>query len=360
MVHTISEENIRLSFIQQILSGSRSASINRFVYAGVECMDDAALVRISDTESLVIASDFIRGSGFYLFEMGHLDYYDIGYYLIVANLSDLAAMGARPFGLTTIFRYHRDVTDQQFRALFEGMKAAADAFDVEILGGDTGSYISNVFAATAFGLVKTEQALLRKSVHDGDLLCVTGVVGRPITALLYFKKAKPLGFELSSKEEERLLLSWRRPVARIAEGMLLSENNLAHACQDVSDGIKATVEQMSLSSGKTFSIYAERLPIDEATKKLGAYLGSDYLDIAVSASVDFELMFTISPEKQEECRRLFQAKGLPYNIIGEVNGLGRNVLINELGEERELPGVAWNHQSGDYLSRILKEKKEAP
>jgi thiamine-monophosphate kinase len=252
------------------------------------------------------------------------------------------------------------VTDQQFRALFEGMKAAADAFDVEILGGDIGSYISNVFAATAFGLVKTEQALLRKSVQDRDLLCVTGVVGRPITALLYFKKAKPLGFNLSSKEEERLLSSWRRPIPRIAEGMLLSENNLAHACQDVSDGVKATVEQLSLLSGKTFSIYAERLPIDEATKKLGEYLGSDYLDIAISASVDFELMFTISPEKQEECRQLFQAKGLPYSIIGEVNGLGRNILINELGEEQELPGVAWNHQSGDYLSSILKERKEAP
>ena len=348
----ISDENARLGFIRQILS-LPNARHHSNVQIGVESIDDAALVKISETESLIIASDFIRGSGFYLFEMGYLNYYDIGYFLVVANISDIAAMGGRPFGLTTVFRYHERVTDEQFKDVFYGMRDAADTFGVEIVGGDIGSYVSDVFTATAFGLVKTKNALLRKNVQDGDLLCVTGVIGRPITALTYFKKVKPLGFKLSQEEEEKLLSSWRRPTPKVQEGILLSENSLAHACQDISDGLKATIDQLSSISGKTFSVYTERLPIDETTRKLSAYLGIDFVQVAVSASVDFELVFTISPDNEESCTKIFEEQGLQYTIIGEVNTLSKNLLIDHRGNKRELPGITWHQQSDDYLSQIL-------
>src|SRR6516164_2421703 len=83
---------------------------------------------------------------------------------------------------------------------------------VEIIGGDTGSYVSDVFAATAIGKVKTEEALLRKKVQDGDLLCVTGVTGRPITALIYFTKVKSKAFQLSIEEEKKSYLPCGDPL----------------------------------------------------------------------------------------------------------------------------------------------------
>lgn len=349
----VSDEMVRLQILKRIFSDRINSEPDQKIQIGVESMDDAALIKISSTESLVIASDFIRGSGFYLFQMGYLNYFDMGYYLIAANISDIAAMGATPLALTTIFRYTDHVSDEEFQSCFEGMKAAAKFYRVEIIGGDIGGHTADVFAATAIGLVHTEKALLRKNVGDTDLLCVTGEIGRAITALTYFKKVKLLGFELNSGEEEDLLKAWRRPVARVAEGLLLSENRLATACQDVSDGLKSTIEQLSSISGKTFTVYADRLPINEATKRMASFLDIEPTRIAISASNDFELAFTISREKEKICKQLFDENGRRLTVIGEVNSEGKNLWVNERGEKTGLPGVSWKQQTDDYLSKII-------
>jgi thiamine-monophosphate kinase len=348
----ISDESVRLNILKNILADTND-NLSQNVIVSVESMDDAALIRISDEQSLVIASDFVRGSGFYLFELGYLNYFDVGYYLIAANVSDIAAMGAKPLGLTTVIRYAKSMTDEEFQQIFDGMKTAADCFSVKIVGGDIGGHSADVFAATAFGLVKNDLALLRKNVQDNDLLCVTGKIGIPITALTYFKEVKQQGFSLSPEEEEKILLSWKRPSPKIKEGLILSENKIANACQDVSDGLKATIEQISSISGKTFTINYEKLPIDETTQKMASFLGTDVLQIAISSSVDFELMFTMSPDKQDLCSQLFEQNGCTYSIIGKVNSLGKNVLINENGQPIDLPGVAWKQQTGDYLKEII-------
>jgi thiamine-monophosphate kinase len=249
MSRPISDERARLRMLRNVL-GQSSARVSRI---GVKEMDDAALVPLSDSESLVIASDFVRGSEFYLFQLGHMNYFDVGYYLVVANISDIAAMGAQPTGLTTIVRYSKDMTDDDFCLVFSGIAAAADQLGVEIVGGDIGGYRSDVFAATAFGFVETSKALLRSSARAGDLLCVTGSIGLPITALIYFKEMKPRGFRVAPSDEERLLASWRRPAARVKHGLILGREELAHACQDVSDGLKATIEQVGVASGVTFN-----------------------------------------------------------------------------------------------------------
>jgi thiamine-monophosphate kinase len=348
MKNKISDEQTLFGIIKDVLQyGNRSD-----LPVGVESMDDCALIKISDSESIAITSDFIRGSGFYLFDLGLLNYYDVGYYLISANLSDLAAVGAKPIGLTTIVRY-ADMDDNDFREVFKGMKDAADKHNAQIIGGDIGGYKADVFAATAFGIVNTEKALLRKNVKDNDLLCVTGTVGKPITALTYFKEVKKMGFSFTPEEEEHILLSWKRPNARIKEGLLLS-NGLGNACQDISDGLKATIEQMSAQSNKTFTIYEDRIPIDPTTFKLAAFLKTDPVQIAISASVDFELLFTIPKEKEKECLLKFEESKLQMTIIGKVNKEGRNILIDRNGNEKQLPGVTWNQQqNSDYLKQII-------
>lgn len=349
----ISDETTRLKTLKNILLKDNNEGLNPLIQVSVESLDDAALIKISEEESIVVASDFIRGSGFYLFQLGYLDYFDIGYYLIAANLSDIAAMGAEPFALTTVIRYKKEMTDEQFSQIVRGIKAAANFFNVQIIGGDIGGYSTDVLAATALGTVKTENALLRKGVKNNDLLCVTGAIGLPITALVYFKEVKPLNFSLSIQEEEKILLSWKRPVARIKEGLLLSKNKVANACQDISDGLKATIQQMSDASNKTFTVYSDRLPIDETTKKIASFLDTDSVKIAVSASVDFELMFTISPEQERFCSELFKKYGCNYSVIGEVNSLNKNILLDSSGNQLELPGVEWKQQTGDYLKEII-------
>jgi thiamine-monophosphate kinase len=241
--------------------------------------------------------------------------------------------------------------------VFEGINAAALKYETEIVGGDIGGYGLDVFAATAFGFMKTTQALLRSSAKPGDLLCVTGTVGRAITALLYFKEVKAKGFSLSPEDEARVLLAWKRPEARIREGVLLAESGIGHACQDVSDGLKSTIEQMSSLSGQTFTVSEEAIPIDSTTVAMANFLKVPVCQIAMSASVDFELLFTIAPTDMESCHREFQQHGLSFHVIGQTNTLGRNVLVDPQGRETVMPGVPWAQQTGDYLREIIGGQK---
>ncbi|MGD0129249.1 MAG: thiamine-phosphate kinase [Terriglobia bacterium] len=354
MADQISDEMVRLDTLRDILTSGRGPREDSVIQVGVNDMDDAALIKISDEDSLVITSDFVRGSGFYLFTMGYLNYFDVGYYVIIANLSDLASKGARPVGLTTIVRYSDRMTDAEFAQVFQGMRAAADVYSAEIVGGDIGGYSVDVFSATAFGFVKTRQALLRKGARVGDLVCVTGKIGLPITALTYFKEVKSKGFALSVEEENKVLESWKRPKARFTEAFILSGNGLASSCQDISDGLKGTLEQMSAVSGKAFTVYEDKLPIDEITVRMASFLGIPKAQIAMSASVDFELMFTMPAGKEKECSRLFDQSGATFTVIGEVSAGPANVLVTAEGLRETLPGVAWKQQTGDYLKEIVE------
>ncbi len=111
----ISDEQTRLQIIrsilnEQTLSVRNSAGAVHLVVDSSDA-DDCAVYNIVGKLSLVVGMDFIRGTKFTLFREGYLNYFDIGYYLVVANLSDVAAMGATPIGLTTVVRYPDALTD---------------------------------------------------------------------------------------------------------------------------------------------------------------------------------------------------------------------------------------------------------
>jgi thiamine-monophosphate kinase len=282
-----------------------------------------------------------------------MNYIDVGYYLVVANLSDIAAMGAKPLGLTTVVRYSENMTKKDFEDVFHGIRLAADFYNVQVVGGDIGSYHADVFAATAFGLINPKKALLRKNVKKGDLLCLTGPIGLAAAAMLYVKKLLPVGIRISKDDETKLIASWCRPVARINEGTLLSSECLANACQDVSDGLTATISQLSKNSGICFTVEEEKIPISDLTRTIASYLKIEPLTLAMSASVDFQLLFTVAPDKEKQYIEIFELFGFPIYIIGATNNLGENIIIKADGHSTELPGIPWDQQSDDLIEDIL-------
>jgi thiamine-monophosphate kinase len=350
---TRSPEGARLQMVRAIFSpGSRGGGAD--VVLGVEGMDDAALLRCKSEEEIVVTSDFVRGSGFYLFELGYLDYCDVGFYLIMANASDLAAMGARPVAATTIIRYADGMTDGQFVDALRGIRMAADQCGLEVIGGDIGGHSSDVFAATLIGRVEAGHALRRSGALVGDVLCVTGPIGRPITALTYFKKAKAAGLALNPDQEDRLLASWRRPNARLAEGRILASLGWVTACQDISDGLKASLDQLGNSSGVSFSVDAAAVPIDPVSSVVADFMSTDVIALATSASVDFELLFTVPAPRVDETLAALKEVGCVATPIGRATEKAVNLLISGDGTPMPMPGVAWEQQTGDYLADIIK------
>jgi thiamine-monophosphate kinase len=274
---------------------------------GAEAGDDCAVIETSGEISLILGSDYVRGSKFALFEAGLLDHYDLGYYLVGANISDLAAMGAQPVGILDVIRYPSDLGDRDFEALIEGMRDAARRCGATLLGGDTGSAERLIISATAVGVCERGQALTRSGSRPGDLLWLSGEIGAPAAAVLNFTETG--GHALSEAESEELLASWKRVEPRVGQGRLLATKSLANACQDVSDGLRATALEMAAMSDVKLVLDASAIPLSPTVRPVAEAAGIDPLGLAMSASVDFELLFTTPPEKTDELRTAFAANG---------------------------------------------------
>ena len=353
----ISGEQKRLEIVRQILAvqSFQGNSIPVQLVVSAENADDCAVYDLPGNLSLVVGTDFIRGTGFILFQKGLLNYFDIGYYLVIANLSDIAAMGATPIGLTTVIRYKDTLDDANFRQLLEGIKAAALFHSTPIIGGDIGGYVEVVLAATALGITERGKYLQRKGTREGDILCITGQAGLPGTALVYFTQAKNDGFRLSKDEEDILLQSWKRPIAHIQEGKALLNLGIVHACQDVSDGVKATVDQLATASNVSFRLYETHFPIHEITKKVARFLHLDPIALAFSASVDFHLMFTIAQQDIDTVKNTFTLLNCALYQIGHaISATESSYLVRNNGGKSAVPGIAWQQQPGDVIRTIIE------
>ena len=340
--------------IQNLLTTSGAGKEDGIVMVGVPSMDDAAVIRVSDSSYMAIASDFVRGTGFYLAELGHMTTSDAAYYLVAANVSDIAAMGVRTNGITLVYRYHKDTEDEKFMSFFKGAVQACNDFDIKIVGGDTGSYSEDVFSATAFGLFEGNKALLRSGAKVGDDLYVSGTIGLPITAISYFVKAVELGFKVSDEYEKEMLSRWKRPSPRTDLGVALRKRDLATSCMDVSDGLRASIDQIGSLSDAAFELDESKLPIHQVTRDVAEFLESDPVNLAMSASVDFELLFTSPRRNRTAVAELSSELGLAVTRIGECV-TGRDSYLNSHGHKSPLPGIPWRHQEGDYLSGILNQ-----
>src|SRR5262249_25140100 len=100
--------------------------------------DDCAVVSIGGVD-LVIGTDYVRGPKFSMFEAGELSCRDLGRFLAVANASDIAAMGADPWGMLVVVRYSKDMTEGDFHEVMYGVDEVCAAHGFRLLGGDTGS-----------------------------------------------------------------------------------------------------------------------------------------------------------------------------------------------------------------------------
>jgi thiamine-monophosphate kinase len=303
-------------------------------------LDDCCALDINDATRLVIGTDYIRGREFLLFRLGFLNYFDIGYYLVAANLSDIASMGALPVGITLTLRYPKDMDRKQCEELIDGIATACERFgNCSLLGGDSGGATDLVLSVTAIG--RTNNILLRSSARPGDKVYLIGSPG--LAGVIYELGQKNLLTELSKtcpNEVERLLSTWRRPKPLIEEGLALSGTNERISCQDTSDGLKAALQQIAGSSNNHIIIKESLLQPHSLLRWSSEKLGKDVLSLFFGSSVDFCLVFTappyldLEPYLSGKSGQLLQAKQ-----IGVVKEGAADISLEVIsGELLEIPG----------------------
>lgn len=311
--------------------------------AGADAQDDCAVFRLDGAQELVLGSDYVRGPKFRLYELGYLDDYDVGYYLAMANFSDIAAMGAQPIALLSVIRYPRTMPDAAFRSVVEGIRAACDQVGAPNVGGDIGTAERLILSASAVGVVEPGRSLRRDGARPGDRLCVTGHTGVAAAAQKYFGVLDSGDTRLPVPHEERLLAAWKRPRALVPQGRLLSGSGAVTSCQDSSDGLKAGVQSLAVRSDVGFVVDEDALPVADLVTEIAALGDIDPVGLILGDSVDFQLIFTVAPDGIDRLRAAFAARDLTFFEIGEATEERRVVLRRRDGTDTGLPGTAWRH-----------------
>jgi thiamine-monophosphate kinase len=294
--------------------------------------DDAALVDCPAGERLVVTVDaMVEGVHFLSRDPPDL----IARKLVRVNLSDLAAMAARPVGyfLTTALpKSHGDGWLEGFAA---GLAQDQAEFGITLLGGDSVSTPGPVsLTLTALGRVAVGGEVRRGGARPGDLVFVSGTIGDGALGL-EAAQGKLDGL-LDPAEVAFLADRYRLPRPRVGLGPRLS--GLATAMMDVSDGLVGDLGHICAVSRVAGVIEAGRVPLSAAAARL-----PDRLATVLTGGDDYELLFTAPPDRQADVRAAAKAAAVPVTAIGRIEaGQGVRVL-DRAGSEIPLDGLGWRH-----------------
>ena len=207
---------------------------------------------------------------------------DIGYRVVAVNLSDIAAMGARPRWMTLALTLS-DNDETWIDEFAAGLFDAASKYDVALVGGDTTSGDAVVATVHMTGVVEEGAALLRSGARVGDTVFVTGTIGDAAAGLALIECGKP---------DEFLQRRFLRPNARVAKGLELSGR--ASAAIDLSDGLVGDLRKLLDASGVGAEIDIESIPMSDALRD--HFDAKEATHFALTGGDDYELCFTAEPD----------------------------------------------------------------
>src|SRR5439155_1103407 len=167
-------------------------------------------------------------------------------------LSDIAAAGARPLGFVAALSMPADTDVEFLRGLAQGIEECVREFGIAVLGGDTKESPVLSIAGTAFGRVRKDRILLRTGAKPGDVIVVTGDLGRAGHAAKLLEQPTALRSDA--------LTELLRPYPRIAEGLFLAESGAVTSCMDLSDELGASLAPLASMTRLYYQIEFDALP----------------------------------------------------------------------------------------------------
>ena len=276
--------------------------------------DDCALIAAEAGTVFAVSTDMlVEGRHFH----AGADADKLGHKALAVNLSDLAAMGAAPRYATLALALPE--ADEAWLAQFSrGLLRLADAFGVELIGGDTTRGPRNI-SITVIGTVPQELALRRDGARVGDELWLSGASGDAALALAHLDGR----IRLADAALAHCLARLHTPVPCVALGLAL--RGIATSAIDVSDGLVADVGHIAECSGVAIELRYAALPRSRALQACAdARLAAECL---LAGGDDYELAFTARPDARQRVESLAAELGLALTCIGSV-GAGEPGLVS--------------------------------
>lgn len=288
--------------------------------------DDAAVMPSPEPGQLLVVTTDVLVDGVH-FSDRTTSAEDVGWRGAAANLSDLAAMGSSPLGITVGLSLPGDVAVSWVERLYQGMSECLQLYNTPIVGGDVCHSPVITVSITAFGQVLQERVMRRSQAQVGDAIVVTGVHGAARVGLELLLNPE-FGKDLSEKERSRLIQAHQRPQPRFdilpqLWEILASQSPIPLTAMDSSDGLADAIAQICRASGVGAVVERDAIPIPSVLPDLASK--EQVWDWALYGGEDFELVLCLS----EPLARAFVEKSAAGSaIIGYITS-GRSVCLRD-------------------------------
>jgi len=287
--------------------------------------DDAAVLTVPRGYELVVTKDALtQGVHFIGNESPDL----IARKLLRVNLSDLAAMGACPWGYFLAVMLPESTNEEWLAAFASGLQRDQKEFGVTLMGGDTTRTMGSLsLSLTALGLVPKSKSLKRTGARVGDSIYVSGTIGDGA-----------LGLKITT--DRYLLGRYQLPKPRLKLGQAL--RGIASACIDISDGLMQDLEHVCAASRVGAEIHWKDMPLSKEARAVLASVKNP-CEVVLAGGDDYELLFTAPASAKRKLRAIAKATGTPITHIGHVKKGGGVVALDMNGREIVLEHKGWRH-----------------
>ena len=314
-------ERKAIEFISNILSKGNVA---------VGIGDDCAALDFGD-QYLLVSTDMISEETHI---PGVMTPWQIGWFIVAINLSDIAAKGGKPLGMVLSLGLPKSTSYLFLEELIRGADKCATQYNTSIIGGDTKENPNLTLCGTVFGKVKKEEFMSRKGIQIGDIVTVTGTLG----------KAGAGHFAIKNRiKKEELLKDLLEPTPRINEGMVLAREKVVTSCMDISDGLSSSLYQLMELNKVGFEIEQDKIPLSPKLLQLSSEnQGLDIYEYGLHFGGDYELLLTLSQDNFEKAKKSLENIGTRITSIGKVIKDNKVVIVrNDL--KTVLPNKGYEH-----------------
>ncbi len=298
--------------------------------------DDCAVIEFAKAQAgskyLVVTTDTLQ-------ESTHLPEgispFQIGWSAVAVNLSDIAAMGARPYAFTIAMGIPAHTDTAFVDAVVEGIEECASSYGTIVVGGDLTRSKELILTGTCFGFV--DKPVRRAGAKVDDLVCVTGSLGRAALGLKIIRE----GLSVPEKVETVAKKALFQPVPRIREGINLANSELVTSMIDISDGLSLSLAELAKRSNVGFELYEDKVPVlNDGIRSVVP--GADLRDLAFFYGGDYELLFTVDANTREEDYTRLQ-KEVEMTIMGKVVRSEEGIYIKKGANKEEIDIRGYQH-----------------
>lgn len=308
--------------------------------------DDGAVFDPRFAHSLVVTTDMLIENVH--FKRHWISPGFLGRKTLAVNLSDLAAMGARPYACLLALALPSETTGEYFYSFMTGFLEEAERRECPLIGGDLSAGPVVGATVTAWGSVASGSAIYRAGARLGDEILLVGEVGLSRLGVQMLNLENPTGLAEIDCEDKlaqwagdlfrfRCLKAHFLPDPQVEVGSWLQQNQLATAMIDVSDGLAADLGHIARESAVAAEIDCDALPLPEELNAESA------LDVVLNGGEDYALLFTCSQAQLAQIHASYPSTFPAFRPIGRIVSDEPGVYLTRKGERERYEPRGYDH-----------------